>query len=79
MAGTDLNLSLVLEERVLKISSMSQPRSPANHRASDMPPTDLAVVPWLRLAGRWLEKAGFAVDGQVKVQVEMGRLVITAV
>ncbi|WP_250512936.1 SymE family type I addiction module toxin [Caballeronia sp. INDeC2] len=34
-------------------------------------------VPWIRLAGRWLEHAGFAPGQRVKVNVEQGRLVIT--
>ncbi|WP_087131074.1 SymE family type I addiction module toxin [Caballeronia pedi] len=32
----------------------------------------------MRLAGRWLEQAGFAPGQRVKVNVEHGRLVITA-
>lgn len=81
MATADLNLPLVLEERFLKISASSQPRAP-QPQPGNLPEgsywaLDRAVVPWLRLSGRWLEKAGFAVDGKVRIQVELGRLVIT--
>ncbi len=41
-----------------------------NHGRSQEP------VPFLRLAGRWLASAGFAVGERVSVQVEDGRLVI---
>lgn len=34
-------------------------------------------VPYLRLAGRWLEQNGFEKDSRVFVQVEPGRLIVT--
>lgn len=33
--------------------------------------------PWIRLRGRWLEKAGFAIGAPVVIEVSMGRLVLT--
>jgi Toxin SymE, type I toxin-antitoxin system len=33
-------------------------------------------VPFLRLMGKWLERAGFPIDTNLRVTVEMGRLVI---
>jgi hypothetical protein len=33
-------------------------------------------VPFLRLSGRWLERAGFAIGRRVKVEVSEGRLLI---
>ena len=33
-------------------------------------------APYLRLAGKWLEKAGFAPGAKVRVDVSQGRLVI---
>jgi toxic protein SymE len=36
------------------------------------------VYPWIQLAGRWLEEAGFTPGQRVRVNVEHGRLVITA-
>jgi len=50
-------------------------------RPEDMyrPPPDREPAPWLRLSGRWLQRAGFEIDGVVRVQVAQGKLVITAV
>jgi hypothetical protein len=36
-------------------------------------------VPFLRLSGRWLERAGFAIGGKVKIDVSDGRLIIEPV
>lgn len=33
-------------------------------------------VPYLRLRGRWLERAGFAIGGKVKIDVSERRLII---
>lgn len=33
--------------------------------------------PWLRIAGMWLEQAGFPPGQRVRIQVEHGRLVTT--
>lgn len=37
----------------------------------------LAVVPHLRVQGRWMEQAGFPVGDRVRVIVEPSRLVLT--
>ncbi len=39
----------------------------------------LLPMPFLRLQGRWLDRAGFAVGADVRVQVEAGRLVIEVI
>jgi toxic protein SymE len=36
-----------------------------------------ALVPWLKLSGRWLELAGFKPQQLVRIEVRDGRLVIT--
>jgi len=36
-------------------------------------------VPYLRLRGRWLEHAGFAIGRSVKVEISEGRLLIETV
>lgn len=36
-------------------------------------------MPFLRLQGRWLDGAGFAVGAKVRVQVERGRLVVEVI
>lgn len=38
-----------------------------------------ALVPWLKLSGRWLELAGFKPHQLVRIEVQHGRLVITHV
>ena len=35
-----------------------------------------AVVPYLRMSGRWLEEHGFAIGSRVQVLVEHGRLTL---
>jgi|GEM_PF-1426192 len=34
-------------------------------------------VPFLRLSGRWLEKYGFNIEGDVHIEAEHGRLILT--
>lgn len=43
------------------------------HRATDAE----AVVPYLRMSGRWLAEHGFAIGYNVRVTVEQGRVVLT--
>ncbi|HYC92874.1 MAG TPA: SymE family type I addiction module toxin [Thermoanaerobaculia bacterium] len=35
-----------------------------------------AVVPYLRMSGRWLEEHGFAIGSDVQVVVEHGRVTL---
>ena len=35
--------------------------------------------PFLRLQGRWLDQAGFAIGADVQMQVESGRLVLEVI
>lgn len=35
-----------------------------------------APMPFLRLQGRWLDEAGFAIGANVRVEVSAGRLVV---
>jgi len=46
---------------------------------SHVPLRRLAPMPFLRLQGRWLDRAGFAVGADVQVHVESGRLVIEVI
>lgn len=39
---------------------------------------DSPLYPWLKLAGRWVEQAGFTAGQRVRINVEHGRLTITA-
>ncbi|WP_243849847.1 SymE family type I addiction module toxin [Paraburkholderia rhizosphaerae] len=45
-----------------------------NWRRRTMPP----LYPWMKLAGRWIEHAGFTPGQRVRISVEHGRLTITA-
>lgn len=36
-------------------------------------------MPFVRLSGRWLDRAGFAIGTPVRVQVSRGRLVLEAI
>jgi hypothetical protein len=38
-----------------------------------------APMPFLRLQGRWLDQAGFAIGAEVRVQAEPGRLVLEVI
>ncbi|WP_185219095.1 SymE family type I addiction module toxin [Paraburkholderia dinghuensis] len=49
-------------------------RQPRNWRVGCTPP----LYPWMKLAGRWIEHAGFEAGQRVKISVEHGRLTITA-
>ena len=46
---------------------------------SIVPLQRLPPLPFLRLQGRWLDRAGFAVGADVREQVEPGRLVIEVI
>ncbi|MFX1671075.1 SymE family type I addiction module toxin [Paraburkholderia sp. A2WS-5] len=39
--------------------------------------TDPPLYPWIKLAGRWLELAGFEAGRRVRLEVHEGKLVIT--
>jgi len=57
-----------MNSRHLKVSYQSA--------SSQQPYRVLPPKPFLRLQGRWLDRAGFAVGSDVQVQVEPGRLVL---
>lgn len=39
----------------------------------------IAPMPFLRLRGRWLDEAGFAIGANVRVEVAAGRLVLEVI
>ena len=61
-------------ERHLTLSTLHEPR---RTRCAATEPD--RVVPFLRLRGRWLEDLGFKCGERVRVQAELGRLVIEPV
>jgi hypothetical protein len=60
-----------MNPRQLKVSYQSAP--------SQQPYRVLPPMPFLRLQGRWLDAAGFAIGANVRVQVEPGRLVLEVI
>jgi hypothetical protein len=60
-----------MNSRHLKVSYQSAP--------SQEPYRVLPPMPFLRLRGRWLDAAGFAIGANVRVQVEPGRLVLEVI
>jgi hypothetical protein len=49
---------------------------PERHASRSGP---LSPMPFLRLQGRWLDQAGFAIGANVRVEVAAGRLVLEVV
>jgi hypothetical protein len=60
--------------RRLKVSY----HSPDSRSCAPVPPR-LDPMPLLRLQGRWLAKAGFAIGSEVRVEVTDGRLVLEVI
>ncbi|MCY1312633.1 Toxin SymE, type I toxin-antitoxin system [compost metagenome] len=58
--------------RTVKISRTYFPVVPGSSNGF----TGLRVIPWIRLRGVWLEKAGFNVGQSLKVKVLRKRIVI---
>lgn len=76
MADANLEARLLVTERFVTVQQSQRFqriwRKPAHLRTE--PPN----VPWMKLAGRWIEQAGFDAGQRVKIAVEHGRFVITA-
>lgn len=49
-----------------------------NYTPSNNPATGFTIRPKLILSGKWLEKAGFLPSSHIEVEIEEGRLIITA-
>ncbi|MGH8241499.1 MAG: SymE family type I addiction module toxin, partial [Steroidobacteraceae bacterium] len=65
---------LSMKSRRLRISR-TQRDSRCTH-----PPFRLPLpMPFLRLQGRWLDEAGFAIGADVRVEVSAGRLVLEVI
>ncbi|MDR5818823.1 MULTISPECIES: SymE family type I addiction module toxin [unclassified Caballeronia] len=73
MADANLKALNAHSERLIKIQQAERER-PYSMRPNKTPPP---LYPWFKLAGRWLEQAGFEAGQNVRVHVEHGRLVIT--
>jgi Toxin SymE, type I toxin-antitoxin system len=66
--------SPTLKPRRLKVS-YRQPQS----RSSEPFKPELAPMPYVRLLGRWLDEAGFAIGRDIRVQVSAGKLVLEVI
>jgi toxic protein SymE len=80
MANTDDKAVKDRSVRILTVSSQRRPWA----RPKDFPytrsePPDYPDAPWIRLSGRWLERAGFQISDRIRVEVEKGKLTITPV
>lgn len=54
-------------------------RYPESRARTASPYAPGTPMPFLRLQGRWLDQAGFAVGAQVRVEVGRGRLVVEVI
>jgi len=61
-----------MKPRRLKVSSLLRDSRSTRPLSRQM----LPPMPFLRLNGRWLDAAGFAIGADVRVEVSSGRLVI---
>ncbi|WP_116296147.1 SymE family type I addiction module toxin [Cupriavidus taiwanensis] len=59
--------------RTIKISRTQFPVVPDSSNNF----TGLRTIPWIRLRGVWLERAGFGVGQSLKVQVQHKKVVIS--
>ncbi|SAK88306.1 hypothetical protein AWB78_04608 [Caballeronia calidae] len=75
MADANLKARPPVTERFVTIQ---QSRRDSRSKKPYWQRTDPPLYPWMKLAGRWIEHAGFHAGQRVKINVEHGRLVITA-
>jgi hypothetical protein len=68
-------------ERILSISTSSHSPYVRDSGHPEYHPSDNKgihrIVPYIRLKGLWLERAGFCRNYQIRVEVSRGKLVIT--
>jgi toxic protein SymE len=74
MADTHLNASPAHPERRATVQQLMRWRPSPKPGRDWRTPT---FFPWLRIAGMWLEQAGFPPGQRVRIEVQYGRLVIT--
>jgi toxic protein SymE len=76
MGNADLKPSTQLAERCVTVQQ-SQRYQPLTRFKPGACRSTPPLVPWFKLSGRWLEHAGFDPGQRLKVEVQLGRLVIT--
>jgi hypothetical protein len=67
-------VSRALKSRRLKVSY----RQPQSKSSEPFPPC-LEPMPYVRLLGRWLDEAGFAIGRDIRVEVSAGKLVLEVI
>ncbi len=72
MAEANLKTRPPVTERFVTIQQSQ--RHQRNWGSRTTPP----LYPWMKLAGRWIEQAGFEAGQRVRIAVEQGWLTITA-
>ena len=65
--------STVAQVRTIKTGRIFYPVAPGGNNGF----TGLRAIPWIRLRGVWLEKAGFSVGQLLKVKVGHKKVVIS--
>jgi toxic protein SymE len=75
MANANLKAHTLVTERFVTIQQSRRERR--NWHKPPYQRTEPPLFPRLKLAGRWIENAGFHADQRVRVAVEHGKLTIT--
>lgn len=63
--------------RTLKVARKHRPYYAPVGSPHNLPYRHYPDVPGLRLTGHWLEEAGFKMESHVRVEVHLGKLIIT--
>jgi len=75
---TAITVTKKFDSRLLTVGdgpAWERPYDPSKRHLNQRPP---APAPFLRLKGRWLDRAGFPIGSKVRVEVSQGRLIIEA-
>ncbi|MDR5795671.1 SymE family type I addiction module toxin [Caballeronia sp. LZ008] len=77
MADANLKARPPVTERFVTVQQSRRENRSRNWHLPFHRRTEPPLYPWLKLAGRWIEHAGFEAGQRVKINVEHGRLTIT--
>ena len=65
---------MTTQTRQIKVNHIYYDYKPKNAEPHSVTPP----VPWIQMKGKWLAKAGFAIDTPVTIEVQHGKLILTA-
>jgi len=74
MGNADLKPSAQFAQRCVTVQQSQRYRQWS--RPTARPRKDPPLYPWMKLSGRWLELAGFEAGQRVRIEVQLGKLVI---